>query len=149
MNLWGHRFSPKCQPKTLRISALPSNKLPGQKNFFGWHFGRNDDLINSFWILMTFSISKGVNGGWAGWAIAHPVLGEIEVATRQWRQPAVLPSLPDLGSYWRPWTIYRRAWRFLNIVRINLILLGLMISLGFSNDDWRTKISAAIEFHCV
>ena len=25
-------FLPKCQPKILRISALPSNKLPGQKS---------------------------------------------------------------------------------------------------------------------
>ena len=31
-------FHPKCQPKFLRISALPSNKLPGQislKNLVG------------------------------------------------------------------------------------------------------------------
>ena len=26
-------FLPKCQPKIWRISALPSNKLPGQKSF--------------------------------------------------------------------------------------------------------------------
>ena len=30
---------------------------------FGWHFGRNDDLINSFWIQLTFSF-RYVFGIW-------------------------------------------------------------------------------------
>ena len=48
-------FLPKSQPKITKIFALTSNKLPGQKwefaeisVIFGWDFGRNDDLINSF-----------------------------------------------------------------------------------------------------
>ena len=32
---------------------------------------------------------RGVSGGWAGWAIAHPVFGKIEGAAH-----------PVLGSHW-------------------------------------------------
>ena len=32
-------------------------------------------------VLMLFS--RGVTGGWAGWAIAHPGFGRIEGAARQ------------------------------------------------------------------
>ena len=68
-------FLPKCRPKITRISTLPNKqgslpkKLPtltknhqknatilvclvGQKSL---HFGRNNDLMNSFWIWLTFS----------------------------------------------------------------------------------------------
>ena len=42
--------SPKSQPKIKEISALPSNKLPGQKSLIlCWHFVRNYDFIDSFW----------------------------------------------------------------------------------------------------
>ena len=40
--------------------------------------------------------------GWAGWAIAHPVLGKIEGATRQWWRAALLLAHPVLGSHLRP-----------------------------------------------
>ena len=36
----------------------PGSLLEGRAEIsviFGWHFGRNDDLINSFWIQLTFS----------------------------------------------------------------------------------------------
>ena len=41
-------FLPKCQPKVIRISALPFNKLMVEiLVIFGCHFERNDDLIDS------------------------------------------------------------------------------------------------------
>ena len=36
---------------TKSVNALPSNKRPARAKIlkiFGWHFGRNDDIINSF-----------------------------------------------------------------------------------------------------
>ena len=70
-------FLPKCKPKIPRISAIPYNQRSkyffwwffGQcRQFFGYnpclfgraeilvlfglHFGRKDDLINSFWIFI-------------------------------------------------------------------------------------------------
>ena len=50
-------FLPKCQLKILRISALPSNKIPG-------HFGRNDEHINSFWNQFTFYLYPRVRICW-------------------------------------------------------------------------------------
>ena len=53
---WYHHsfslFLPIRQPKISQISALPSNELPKVEilEIFGWHFGRNGDLINSIWI---------------------------------------------------------------------------------------------------
>ena len=69
-------FLPKCQPKITRISPLSNKQGWSSKKLhtitkkvcydpclfgraeilviFGWHFGRNDDLINSFWIQLTF-----------------------------------------------------------------------------------------------
>ena len=44
----------------------------------------------------------GVSGGWAGWAITHPVLGMLEGAARQRRRAALLLAHPDFGSYLRP-----------------------------------------------
>ena len=74
-------FLPKCKPKITRILPYQTNKdrstffwwffgelgsffgydpcLFGRAEIlviFGWHFGRNDDLIDSFWIQLTFSI---------------------------------------------------------------------------------------------
>ena len=37
---------------------FPGNLLEGRAEIlvvFGWHFGRNDDLMNSFWIFLTFT----------------------------------------------------------------------------------------------
>ena len=45
---------------------------------------------------------RGVSGGQAGWAIAHPVFGRLEGATRQRRRAALLLAHPDLGSQLRP-----------------------------------------------
>ena len=35
------------------------------------------DFINTYKIL---SLNRGVNGGWAKWAIAHPSFGRMEIA---------------------------------------------------------------------
>ena len=51
------------------------------------------------YVFFMFLDHRGVNGGSAGWAIAHPVFGDIEVATRHQRRAVLLPSHPDLGSY--------------------------------------------------
>ena len=50
------QLNSECQPKITRISSLPNKQgydpcLFGRAEifkFFGWHFGRNDDLINTF-----------------------------------------------------------------------------------------------------
>ena len=44
-----------------------------------------------------FSI-RGVSGRWAGWAIAHPDFGRIEVAAGQRPRAALLLAHPVLGS---------------------------------------------------
>mgnify|MGYP006888743328 CR=1 FL=1 len=44
--------SPKMPNKNLK-DLCPGNLLEGRAEIlqiFGWHFGRNNDLINSFWI---------------------------------------------------------------------------------------------------
>ena len=49
--------SPKMPTKNLKDFCTRS-LLEGRAEIlqiFGWHFGRNDDLINSFWIYRTFS----------------------------------------------------------------------------------------------
>ena len=45
---------------------------------------------------------RGVNGGWAEWAIAQPGFGRIEGAAGQRRCAALLLAHPALGSYLRP-----------------------------------------------
>ena len=45
---------------------------------------------------------RGVNGGWARWAIAHQVFGRIEGAAGEWRRAALLLAHPVLGSQLRP-----------------------------------------------
>ena len=47
---------------------------------------------------------RGVSGGWAGWAIAHPVLGRIEGAARRRRggsgtQHYYLPTQFEVATY--------------------------------------------------
>ena len=79
MNLWGHRFSQNANLKLQGFLPYQTNKDRSQKKtaytqqktikkchnpclfgraeilvIFGLHFGRNDDLINSFWIKLTF-----------------------------------------------------------------------------------------------
>jgi hypothetical protein len=46
--------------------------------------------------------TRGVTGGWAGRAIAHPVLGRIEGAGGQRRRAALLLAHPVLGNQLRP-----------------------------------------------
>ena len=45
-------FLPKSLPKITDVSALEGYNKVLDKNLcnFGWDFGWNDDLINSFWI---------------------------------------------------------------------------------------------------
>ena len=77
MNLWGHHFSQNANQKFQGF--LPYQTIKDRSTFFGdcrqfywltmapclfgraeilvifgWHFGRNDDLINLFWIQLTF-----------------------------------------------------------------------------------------------
>ena len=50
--------SPKMPTKNYQ-DLCPGSLLEGRAEIlviFGWHFGRNDDLINSFWIQLTDSI---------------------------------------------------------------------------------------------
>ena len=50
--------SPKMPTKNYQ-DFCPGSLLEGRAEIlviFGWHFGRNDDLINSFWIQLTDSI---------------------------------------------------------------------------------------------
>ena len=64
------------------------------------------------WNVKTFELMKlrqgiswllrGVTGGWAGWPIAHPVLGRIEGAAGQRRCAALLIAHPVFGSQLRP-----------------------------------------------
>ena len=57
MNLWGHRFSQNANQKLQRLLPYPLKTSRAEISvIFGWHFGSNDDLINSFWIKLTFSI---------------------------------------------------------------------------------------------
>ena len=58
-------------------------------------------------ILMLFS--RGVTGGWAGWAIAHPVFGRIEGAARQRYRAALLLAHPVLSSHLRPLIFIRET----------------------------------------
>ena len=46
-------FLPKYEPKIVKISNLTTQGR-NPDNFCSY-FGRNDDLINSFWNLLTFS----------------------------------------------------------------------------------------------
>ena len=72
-------------------------------------FGKNRTMRNS-WILHSrfplvqiLYLYRGVSGGWAGWAIAHPVFGRIEgAAGRRQRRAALLLAHPVLGSHLRP-----------------------------------------------
>ena len=74
MNLWGHRFPKNANLKLQKFLPYQTNKDCSQKTaythqkiaknvlwslfvwqgrnalIFGLHFGRNDDLIDSFWI---------------------------------------------------------------------------------------------------
>ena len=43
--------------------------------------------------------TRGVSGGWAEWAIAHPDFGRLEGAAGQQGRAALLLAHPDLGSY--------------------------------------------------
>ena len=55
MNLWGHLFSQN--PNQNYRDFCPGSFLEGRAEIweiFGWQFGRKDDLINSFWIQLTF-----------------------------------------------------------------------------------------------
>ena len=45
---------------------------------------------------------RGVTGGWAGGAIAHPDFGKLEGTAGQRRRAALLLAHPDFGSYLRP-----------------------------------------------
>ena len=45
---------------------------------------------------------RGVNGGWAGWAIAHPVFGRKEGAAGQRQRAGLLLAHQVLGSQLRP-----------------------------------------------
>ena len=45
--------------------------------------------------------SRGVTGGWAGWAIAHPVFGRIEGPAWQRRRTTLLLAHPVSGSQLR------------------------------------------------
>ena len=56
--------SPK-MPTKIFLDFCHGSLLKGRAEIwknFGWHFGRNDDLINSFWIQLTFIKIKIV--GW-------------------------------------------------------------------------------------
>ena len=76
MNLWGHPFSQNANQKLQEFLPYQTNKDRSMffgefRQFFGYdpcffgraeilvifglHFGRNDDLINSFWIQLTFN----------------------------------------------------------------------------------------------
>ena len=46
---------------------------------------------------LTNPLTRGVNGGWAEWAIAHLGLGRIEGAAGQWWRAALLLTYPALG----------------------------------------------------
>ena len=49
--------SPEMQNKSFKVFC-PESLLEGGAEIlkiFGWHFGGNDDIINSFWIQLTFN----------------------------------------------------------------------------------------------
>ena len=48
-------FLPKYEPNFVRMSALYTYCATLQGRNFGSYFGRNDDFIDSFWNLLTFS----------------------------------------------------------------------------------------------
>ena len=50
---------------------------------------------------------RGVNGQWAGWAIAHPDFGRIEGAAVQRQRVALLLAHSALDSYLRPCNYYQ------------------------------------------
>ena len=50
-------------------------------------------------LVILYGYYRGVNGGWAEWAIVHPVLGKIEGAARKRRRAALSFAHPVLGSY--------------------------------------------------
>ena len=51
--------------------------------------------------FVTFS-QRGITGGWAGWANAHPGFARIEGATRQWWWAELLIAHLVLGNHLRP-----------------------------------------------
>ena len=53
MNLWSHRFSQNTNKKL--SGFLPSLHRAEILTIFRSYFGRNDDFINSFWSLLTFT----------------------------------------------------------------------------------------------
>ena len=70
MNLWSHRFSQNVNKKL--SGFLHSHYRAEILTIFGSHFGRNDDFINSFWNLLTFStrqlsVVPGSLSSVAGW----------------------------------------------------------------------------------
>ena len=58
MNFWSHHFSQNMNEKLLGF--LPCGVRAEILKIFCSCFGRNDDLINSFWNLLTFSSRKRV-----------------------------------------------------------------------------------------
>jgi hypothetical protein len=59
---------------------------------------------------------RGVSGGWAGWAIALPVLGRIEGAAGQRRRAVLLLAHPVFGSHYAP--VFRNVLKILNIMSL-------------------------------
>jgi len=51
---------------------------------------------------LEITLPRGVTGGWAGWAIAHPFFFRIEGAAGQRRRAALLLAHPAFGSHLRP-----------------------------------------------
>ena len=88
MNLWCHCFSQNANQKFREFLPYQTNKHRSQKKLptltkksppkkccdpclfgkaeilviFGLHFGRNNDLINSFWIQLTFTMFCDMKG---------------------------------------------------------------------------------------
>ena len=54
MNLWSHRFSKKMISAVCTVPQYRAEIL----TMFGSYFGWNDDFINSFWNLLTFSLAE-------------------------------------------------------------------------------------------
>ena len=46
--------------------------------------------------------TRGITGGWTGWAIAHPVMGRIKGAAMQWLRVALPLAQSTLGSQLSP-----------------------------------------------
>ena len=72
---------------------LKSNNSVGPNNHVG---GKTLNLNNH--VGGTNIHYRSVAGGWAGWAIAHPVFGRIEGAARQRYRAALLLAHPVLNS---------------------------------------------------